>query len=110
MERRPAWRSSPISAGKVNASPRRLFSMTLRSLSRRGCLRRLGSLPMLLAWSCCAHVAHATERPGDIAMAAALRKYSIAALAVQRDYLSLSKVASGEERFNLYWTHNQSVG
>jgi hypothetical protein len=84
--------------------------MTLRSLSRRACIRRLSSLPMLLAWSCCAHVAHATERPGDIAMAAALRKYSVAALAVQRDYLSLSEAASGEERFNLYWTHNQSVG
>ena len=84
--------------------------MTLRSLSRRGCIRRLSLLPVLLAWSCWPHMAHATERPGDIAMAAALRRYSVAALAVQRDYLSLSEAASGEERFNLYWTHNQSAG
>ena len=68
------------------------------------------SLLMLLAWMCCSHVAHATERPGDTAMAAELRKYSVAAIAVQRDYLSLSEIASGEERFNLYWTHNQSAG
>jgi hypothetical protein len=65
---------------------------------------------MLLAWPCCFHVAHGTERPGDLAIAADLQKYTIAVIAVQRDYLSLSEVASGEELFNLYWTYNQSVG
>ena len=65
---------------------------------------------MLLAWACCFHVARGTERPGDMAIAAELQKYTIAVIAVQRDYLSLSEVASGEERFNLYWTYNQSVG
>jgi hypothetical protein len=77
---------------------------------RRQAPPRLSWLLLLLAWMCCSCAAHATERPGDLAMAAELQKYSVAALAVQRDYLSLSEAASGEERFNFYWTHNQSAG
>jgi hypothetical protein len=71
---------------------------------------RSSSLLMLLACACCFHVARGTERPGDMAIAAELQKYTIAVIAVQRDYLSITEVASGEERFNLYWTYNQLVG
>jgi hypothetical protein len=65
---------------------------------------------MLLVWACCSHAARAIERPGDLAIAAELQNYTFAVTAVQNRYLSLSEVASGEERFNLYWTYNQSVG
>ena len=70
--------------------------------------RRL--LLILLAWACCSHTARAIERPGDLAIAADLQNYTSAVSVVQNHYLSLSEVASGEERFNLYWTYNQSVG
>ena len=70
--------------------------------------RRL--LLMLLAWACCSHIARAIERPGDLAIAADLQNSTSAVTVVQNHYLSLSEVASGEERFNLYWTYNQSVG
>ena len=40
----------------------------------------------------------------NLAIAAELQNYTFAVTAVQNRYLSLSEVASGEERFNLYWT------
>ena len=72
--------------------------------------RRRRALVVLFVGACCCHVARGTERPGDMAIVAELQKYTFMVTAVQREYLSLSEVVTGEARFTLYRTYNQSVG
>jgi hypothetical protein len=65
---------------------------------------------MMLAWACCLPVAEGVERFGDAENASDLQQRAISVSAVQRGLLSLAEAASGEERFDLYRTYDESMG
>jgi hypothetical protein len=65
---------------------------------------------MLLVGTCCSPVAEGIERFGDAENASDLQQRAISVTSVQRGLLSLAEAASGEERFNLYRTYDESVG
>jgi hypothetical protein len=67
-------------------------------------------LLMMLAWACCLPVAEGIERFGDAENASDLQQRAISVTAVQRGLLSLAEAASGEERFSLYRTYDESMG
>lgn len=71
---------------------------------------RPGLLLMMLAWACCLPVAEGVERFGDAENASDLQQRAISVTAVQRGLLSLAEATSGEERFDLYRTYDESVG
>lgn len=66
----------------------------------------------MLLFACAPYLpmAHGTERVGDATYVYQLEQYASAATGLERDLLSLIETASGEERFNLYWTYNQLMG
>jgi hypothetical protein len=55
-------------------------------------------------------IATALERPGDSANADELRRRTIAAAAVQKDFLALIEAAPSKEKFELYRTYDESMG
>ena len=55
-------------------------------------------------------MAHATQRVGDATSLYELRRYARAVTGLEREFLPLIKVASAEERFDLYWTFNHLTG
>jgi hypothetical protein len=65
---------------------------------------------MMLAGVCCSPVAEGVERFGDAENASDLQQRAISVTAVQRGLLSLAEAASGEERFDLYRTYDESMG
>jgi len=67
-------------------------------------------LLMMLAWACCLPVAEGIERFGDAENASDLQQRAISVTAVQTGLLSLAEAASGEARFNLYRTYDESMG
>jgi hypothetical protein len=71
---------------------------------------RPGLFLMMLAWACCLPVAEGVERFGDAENASDLQQRAISVTAVQRGLLSLAEAASGEERFDLYRTYDESIG
>jgi len=55
-------------------------------------------------------IAIALERPGDSANVDELRRRSMAAEAVQKDFLALIEAAPSQERLELYRTYDESMG
>jgi hypothetical protein len=77
---------------------------------RSRCACRASLLLAMFAWACCLPAAQAVERFGDAENASELQQRAISVTAVQRGLLSLAEAASGEERFNLYRTYDESMG
>jgi non-ribosomal peptide synthetase component F len=70
----------------------------------------LSLLLLLLAFAPCLPMAHATERVGDAAYLYELKRYARAVIKLEKEFRSLIEAASGEERFDLYWTYNHLTG
>jgi non-ribosomal peptide synthetase component F len=71
---------------------------------------RLSLLLLLLASAPCLPMAHATQRAGDATYLYELKRYARAVTGLEKEFLSLIDAASGEERFDLYWTYNHLTG
>ena len=71
---------------------------------------RLSLLLLLFASAPCLPMAHATQRVGDATSLYELRRYARAVTGLEKEFLSLIKAASAEERFDLYWTYNHLTG
>src|ERR1700680_5348054 len=69
------------------------------------------SLPLLLlGCALCLPMAHATARVGEATYLYELERYARAVTGLEKEFLSLVEAASGEERFDLYWTYNHLTG
>lgn len=77
---------------------------------RRQMTFRLSLLLLLVASAPCLPMAHASERVGDATYLYELERYASAVTALEKESLSLIEAASGEERFDLYWTYNHLTG
>ena len=71
---------------------------------------RLTLLLLLFTSASCLPMAHATQRVGDATYLYELRRYERAATGLEKEFLSLIKATSAEERFDLYWTYNHLTG
>ena len=71
---------------------------------------RLTLLLLLFASALCLPMAHAAQRAGDATYLYELKRYARAVTGLEKEFLSLIEAASGEERFNLYWTYNHLTG
>jgi hypothetical protein len=67
-------------------------------------------LLLLFASALCLPMAHATQRAGDATYLYELKRYARAVTGLEKEFLSLIEAASGEERFDLYWTYNHLTG
>lgn len=67
---------------------------------------------LLLLFACASYLpmAHGTERAGDATYWYELERHAHSATGLKKEFLSLIETASGEERFNLYWTYNHLTG
>jgi hypothetical protein len=55
-------------------------------------------------------MAHASERVGDATYLYELERYAGTVTGLEQEFLYLIEAASGEERFDLYWTYNHLTG
>ena len=70
---------------------------------------RLRLLLRLFACALCLPMAHGTERVGEATYLYDLERYARAVTGLDKEFLPLVE-ASGEERFDLYWTYNHLTG
>ena len=70
---------------------------------------RLSLLLRLFACALCLPMAHGTERVGEATYLYDLERYARAVTGLDKEFLPLIE-ASGEERFDLYWTYNHLTG
>lgn len=73
-------------------------------------LRNATVLAALLVCALCLPMAHATARVGEATYLYELERYAGAVTGLEQEFLSLIEAASGEERFDLYWTYNHLTG
>jgi hypothetical protein len=71
---------------------------------------RLSLLLLLFACALCLPMAHGTERVGEATYLYDLERYARAVTGLEKEFLPLIEAASGEERFDLYWTYNHLTG
>ena len=71
---------------------------------------RFRSLLLWFACASCLPTAHGAERVGDATYLYDLGQYSQTATELEREFLSSIETASGQERFNQYWTYNHLTG
>jgi hypothetical protein len=71
---------------------------------------RLRLLLRLFACALCLPMAHGAERVGEATYLYELERYAGAVTGLEQEFLSLIEAASGEERFDLYWTYNHLTG
>ncbi|HWZ74322.1 MAG TPA: hypothetical protein VN326_22950 [Casimicrobiaceae bacterium] len=55
-------------------------------------------------------MAHGAERVGEATYLYELERYARAVIGLEKEFLPLIEAASGEERFDLYWTYNHLTG
>ena len=67
---------------------------------------------ILLLFACAPYLpmAHGAEGVGDAAYWYELEQYARTVAGIEQEFLSSIESASGEERFNLYWTQNHLTG
>src|SRR5260370_10990742 len=70
----------------------------------------LSLLSLSFACALCSPMAHGTERVGDATYLYELERYARAVTGLENEFLALIGAASGEERFDLYWTYNHLTG